>query len=306
MTQSQARILVVDDQMTNIELIAEIFGDDYEVLFAMDGEKALEIAVKENPDVILLDVMMPDMDGYEVCRRLKREALTQAIPVIFITGIQDEEGEFIGLDLGAADYVTKPFRPTVVKMRVKNQVELKQAREQLTQMVTTDAMTGLANRRCFDDVLSLEHARHARSGAELSVIMLDVDHFKLFNDSYGHVRGDDCLQQVARAIDGVVVRATDLVARYGGEEFVCILPGTSLVGAIAIAEKIRLAIMALAIPHGASSAASCVTASLGVFTTCCDLDTSVLNIVAQADEQLYAAKSGGRNRVGYFAANAIA
>lgn len=297
MTQAQPRILVVDDRMTNIEVIADIFGDDYEVLFAMDGEKALEIAAAENPEVILLDVMMPGMDGHEVCRRLKAERLTKGIPVIFITALGDEEAEMRGLELGAADYVTKPFRPSVVKMRVKNQIELKHAREQLTRLAITDGLTGLANRRHFDDVLALEYARHARAGAELSLILLDVDHFKLFNDTYGHVSGDDCLRQVARSIDSIIVRSSDLAARYGGEEFVCILPETSQDGAVAIAEKIRQGIMTLALPHSASCAADCVTASLGVVTARCVPGKSVLHIVAQADEQLYAAKSGGRNRV---------
>ena len=140
-------------------------------------------------------------------------------------------------------------------------------------------------------------AIHTRSGAELSLILLDIDHFKAYNDTYGHVGGDDCLRQVARTIDNIIVRATDLAARYGGEEFVCVLPETDQAGAFAIAEKIRQCIMSLGIPHSASSAADCVTASLGVVTARCAPGKSALNIVAQADEQLYAAKSGGRNRV---------
>jgi diguanylate cyclase (GGDEF)-like protein len=294
---TQARILVVDDQLTNIELIADIFGDDYEVLFATEGAKALEIAATEKPELILLDVMMPGMDGYEVCRRLKAKHLTERIPVIFITALGDEEAESRGLESGAVDYVTKPFHPSVIKMRVKNQIELKHAREELTRRAITDGLTGLANRRHFDDVLAREYDRHARSGEELSLILLDIDHFKAYNDTYGHVSGDDCLRQVARAIENGIVRSTDLAARYGGEEFVCILPDTSQAGALAIAEKIRLGVMELAIPHKASSAAGCVTASLGIVTTRCVPGKSVLHIVAQADEQLYAAKSGGRNRV---------
>jgi diguanylate cyclase (GGDEF)-like protein len=291
------RILVVDDQLMNIELIAGIFDDDHEVLFALNGERALEIAAAENPQVILLDVMMPDMDGYEVCRRLKAERLTKDIPVIFITALDDGDAETRGLDLGAADYVTKPLRPNVVRTRVKNQIELKLAREQLTRLAITDGLTGLSNRRCFDEALTLEHARHIRSGEEMSLILLDIDHFKAFNDTYGHVAGDDCLRQVARVIDNVIVRATDLTARYGGEEFVCILPGTDYAAAVAIAEKMRHGIMSLAIPHGASSTGACVTASLGVVTAHCAPEQSALIVVAHADAQLYAAKSGGRNRV---------
>lgn len=297
MTQPQPRILVVDDRLTNIELIADIFGEEYEVLFATEGEKALEIAATENPGVILLDVMMPGMDGYEVCRRLKANHRTEEIPVIFITALGDEEAETRGLELGAVDYVAKPFRPAVVKMRVKNQIELKLAREQLTRLAITDGLTGLANRRHFDNVLTLEYARHSRSGSELSLIMLDIDQFKAYNDTYGHIKGDDCLRQVAHAIGSAVGRPPDLAARYGGEEFVCILPETNQAGAVVVADRIRKAIIALAIPHGASNVADCVTASLGVVTTRCVQGKSVLNIVAQADEQLYAAKCGGRNRI---------
>ncbi|MCK9389074.1 MAG: diguanylate cyclase [Sulfuritalea sp.] len=294
---TQHRILVVDDQRTNIELIAGVFGDDCEVLFALNGERALAIAATENPQVILLDVMMPEMDGYEVCRRLKAERLTRDIPVIFVTALDDGEAETRGLELGAADYVAKPVRPAVVKVRVKNQIELKAAREQLTRLAITDGLTGLSNRRCFDEALAMEYARHIRSGEILSLILLDIDHFKAFNDTYGHVLGDDCLRRVARAIDDVIVRTTDLAARYGGEEFVCILPGTDQAGAVVIAEKIRQGIMDLAIPHRASSAEACVTASFGVSSARCVPGESALNLVAHADERLYAAKAGGRNRV---------
>lgn len=297
MTTKQQRILLVDDELSNIEVLADIFDDDYEVLFATEGEKALEIAATGQPDVILLDVMMPGMDGHEVCRRLKMERQTAGIPVIFITGLSDVAAETKGLELGAMDYVSKPFSPAVVKIRVRNQIELKCAREQLTKLASTDGLTGLANRRRFDEVLAQEYTRHARSAGELSLIMLDVDHFKAYNDTYGHVSGDDCLRQIAGVINRSVIRVTDLAARYGGEEFVCVLPETNQKGALAIAEKIRLGIIALSIPHSGSSAASHVTASLGVVTTRCFPEKSALNIVAQADEQLYKAKASGRNRV---------
>lgn len=296
MTKRQ-RILVVDDEPTNIEVLADIFDDDYEILFATEGGKALEIAATAQPDVILLDVMMPIMDGHEVCRRLKMDRQTAGIPVIFITGLSDVAAETRGLELGAMDYVTKPFSPAVVKIRVRNQIELKCAKEQLIKLASTDGLTGLANRRRFDEMLAQEYARHTRSGAELSLIMLDVDHFKAYNDTYGHVSGDDCLRQIAGVIDGAIVRVSDMAARYGGEEFVCVLPETDQNGARTIAEKIRLGIIALAIPHSGSSAASHVTASLGVVTARCFPEKSPLNIVAQADEQLYKAKSGGRNRI---------
>jgi diguanylate cyclase (GGDEF)-like protein/hemerythrin-like metal-binding protein/PAS domain S-box-containing protein len=184
----------------------------------------------------------------------------------------------------------------VTERRLAKQA-LEDSNRLLETMSVTDPLTGLANRRCFDEVLNREHARHLRSGAELSLIMLDIDHFKAFNDSYGHVHGDECLQQVARSIANCTVRAADLAARYGGEEFACILPETGHSGAVAIAEKIRLAIMALAIPHNASSTADCVTASLGVVTIRCSADKPATEIIGLTDTMLYKAKSGGRNRV---------
>ena len=294
--KSRPRILVIDDEPSNIDLLADIFSSTYEVLTAEEGMGGLEIAVTSMPDLILLDVMMPGIDGYEVCRRLKAEPLTSAIPVIFVTGLGDDASETHGLELGAVDFVTKPICPATVRVRVGNHIALKLAQDQLTRMATTDGLTGLANRRRFDEVLEMEYSRHTRSGDDLSLILMDVDHFKLFNDTYGHVAGDDCLRQVAKAIGGSVIRVTDIAARYGGEEFACILPMTNQEGAVAIAEKVRQSVSQLSIPHSHSSAADHVTVSLGVVTTKCISGRSAMNIVALADEQLYAAKQSGRNQ----------
>jgi len=176
-------------------------------------------------------------------------------------------------------------------------VQLEDIRQKLETLSITDALTGLANRRHFDEVLTKEYYRHVRSGHELSLILLDIDHFKAFNDNYGHVKGDECLQQVAKVIADYSNRAADLAARYGGEEFVCILPDTDLDGAVIIAEKIRLGIQALAIPHTGSNIAECVTASFGVVALECISDGSPIDIVTKADELLYKAKSLGRNRI---------
>ncbi len=293
-----ARILVVDDEPVNIELIADIFEQEHEVLFAVNGEQALKLAATSAPDVILLDVVLPGMDGFEICSRLKADPLTRDIPVIFITSLGDTAAETKGLELGAMDYIAKPINPPVVRMRVSNQIELKRARDQLAQLASTDGLTGLANRRCFDETLAQEYARHVRSGDELALIMLDIDHFKLFNDTYGHVRGDECLRAVAAELKASLHRATDLAARYGGEEFICILPeAKSEPGARAVAERIRQAIADLNIPHGSAFTADHVTVSLGVVITHCDQTSTPDKIVARADEQLYRAKSQGRNQV---------
>ncbi|MDZ7641189.1 MAG: PleD family two-component system response regulator [Desulfurivibrio sp.] len=294
---NQAKILVVDDEISNIELLAEIFSDDYEVLFATSGAKALELAVQARPDLILLDVVMPEMDGFEVCSRLKSERSTADIPVIFVTGIGDQKSEVRGLELGAADYVTKPINPPVVLVRVRNQLELKEARDQLLRLAVTDGLTGLANRRHFDEVLQREYARQIRSGGNLSLLLMDVDCFKHYNDNYGHLKGDDCLREIARVLAGIFCRATDLPARYGGEEFVCLMPDTDSAGAWQMAERIRKEIASLEIPHGHSPVASHITVSIGVATGPCCRQHSPLHLIARADEQLYQAKDAGRNRV---------
>jgi two-component system sensor histidine kinase/response regulator len=290
-------ILVVDDDSSSFELLTDTFSSGYEVLFATDRAAALEIAARRVPDVVLLDVRMPAIDGYEVCRRLKAGEPTADIPVIFVTGANDVAAETRGLELGAADYIAKPIHPATVRARVNNQIKFKAAQDKLTQLATTDGLTGLANRRRFDEMFAYEYARHMRSGTQLSLILLDIDHFKAFNDNYGHVCGDDCLRQVAQAIGGKMVRATDLAARYGGEEFIFLLPETNLQGATAFGEKVRRSISDLAMQHGHSSTASHVTASLGVVSARCVAGRTISDLISQADQQLYAAKAGGRNRI---------
>ncbi|MBA3007843.1 MAG: diguanylate cyclase [Proteobacteria bacterium] len=183
------------------------------------------------------------------------------------------------------------------KRLIDLQNDIVEKNRELEALSITDGMTGIANRRRFDEVLTQEHAWHARSGAKLSLILLDVDHFKAFNDNYGHVQGDECLRQIARVIADCTSRPADLAARYGGEEFACILPETDNNGAIAIAEKIRCGIIALALPHKCSSVADVVTVSLGVVTVRCTTGASAVDIIIQVDELLYQAKSSGRNRV---------
>ncbi|MFC7066919.1 response regulator [Brucella rhizosphaerae] len=193
----RATVLIVDDEVSNIEIMNAVLEDHYEICFATSGEQALEVARSVLPDLILLDVMMPGLDGYEVCVRLKNDRLLADVPVIFTTGLDDQEAEVRGLSLGAIDYVTKPINPVVLRARVSNHIELKRLRDQLAQMAVTDALTGLSNRRQLEVILAGEISRLAPSGAWLSVIMLDIDFFKLFNDTYGHPEGDRCIAMVA-------------------------------------------------------------------------------------------------------------
>lgn len=288
-------LLLVDDEPTNVALLARIFDPDYEILAATSGTRALALAVEQIPDLILLDVVLPDMDGYQVLKTLKQHPITSDIPVIFVTARNDHVDEAHGLELGAVDYVTKPISPLVVQMRVRNHLELKRARDLLARQAHFDTLTGLANRRHFDEKMETELRRSHRMREPLSLILIDVDHFKQFNDRYGHQAGDDCLREVAGAIAGSLNRPADLAARYGGEEFACVLPGSALDGAERVAEAVRLAILGLNIPHVGSPHLN-VTASLGVASCRPDPDTAARTLIQTADACLYKAKASGRNR----------
>jgi diguanylate cyclase (GGDEF)-like protein len=291
-------ILVVDDEHLYLELIADILGDDYKVLVADEGMTGMEIAVENLPQLILLDLMMPGIDGFEVYRCLKADPRTCEIPVIFITGMGDVATETKGLKMGAVDYINKPINPDLVKARVNTQVNFKLMRDKLVTLAATDGLTSLANRFHFDGMLAYEYARHLRSGEELALIMLDIDNFKAFNDTYGHISGDECLREVAKAMTRTVSRTTDLVARYGGEEFAVLLPDTSLRGAVVIAERVRTCIGDLILPQRDAKAGR-ITASLGVVSGTFLTGSSIVDVLAEADIQLYTAKAGGRNRVSF-------
>jgi len=295
--EPQASILVVDDSPENLQVISAVLKEHYKVKVAINGERALALATAaEPPDLILLDVMMPGMDGYEVCTRLKHNPATARIPVLFISSRDEEEDEARGLSLGAIDYIVKPIRPSIVQARVRNHIDLKRSRDLLERLTTQDHLTGISNRRRFDDYLAAEWRRAAREQTPLSLIAIDIDHFKAFNDHYGHPRGDHCLIHVARALASCVTRTTDLVARCGGEEFACVLPATDSAGAEKLAEQMRAGILAQCLEHAHSSTHSHVTISLGVATTVPQADEPVQALIDLADAALYEAKSAGRNR----------
>jgi diguanylate cyclase (GGDEF)-like protein len=290
-------VLVVEDDATIQAMLRAVLVEECEVQCVGRGAEALNFAGISDPDLILLDVGLPDMDGLEVCRQLKAMPRLAPVPVIFLTSQSSPDAEVEGLTAGGIDYITKPVNPPILKARVHNHIELKRSRDALERMARLDGLTGLANRRTFDDMMAREWRRLARVGHPLSVIMMDVDNFKQFNDTYGHAEGDVCLQQVARAAAGALQRPADVVARYGGEEFIALLPDTTLVGAIAVAEAIRAAVSGLKIPHAGSTCADHVTLSLGVASAVPQPDGVPKPLIEAADEQLYAAKSAGRNRV---------
>lgn len=292
------QILIVDDTPANIQILAEALRNDYRVKVAPSGKAALELIAKQGlPDLILLDVMMPEMDGYEVCRRIKGELASKNLPVIFVTAKTDTVDEELGLRLGAVDYITKPFHLPIVLARVRNHIQLKLKTDLLEQHALLDGLTGIPNRRGFDETFDVEWKRALRSGRPLALIMADIDFFKQYNDHYGHGAGDDCLRKVAGAMSAAVTRPGDLVARYGGEEFVVLMPDTEAEGARLIAERIRELVEAQAIPHEASAAAPVVTLSLGVAFLIPDATLVSARLLEIADQRLYRAKVAGRNRV---------
>lgn len=296
--EKAGRILIVDDERSNIRVLADFLQKEYDVIEAQSGEEALKAANgPQLPDLILLDIRMPDIDGYEVCRRLKADSRTMHIPIIFVTALDAIDDEAKGFDFGAVDYMTKPLNPLIVKARVKTHLQLKQKTDLFDRMASIDALTEIANRRSFDMTLEKEILRAARDGAFLSLILMDIDFFKKFNDLYGHAAGDECLRKVAKAVAGVVKRASDFVARYGGEEFAMILPGTDLKGAIHVAESVRRAVVELNISHADSDIAEYVSLSLGVATVAADKATQSIDLFNSADAYLYQAKDKGRNRV---------
>ena len=291
------RLLVVDDQPVNIQALYQTFSADHQVLMATTGEQAIDLCASKSPDLVLLDIEMPGMDGYEVCRRLKAEAATRDIPVIFVTAHRDEAAETRGLDAGAVDFISKPINPAIVRARVRIHLTLKTQSDLLRKWVYVDGLTGVHNRRYFDERLDTEWSRANRLDTPLSVVLMDVDFFKRFNDRYGHQAGDQCLRRVAAAMKASLKRPSDLVARYGGEEFVCLLPDTPLAGALKVAEEARAHVHALQIEHADSTVVPVITVSLGVCSKPAGPVASAAALLRQADIQLYQAKTQGRHRV---------
>lgn len=292
--RGRGRVLLVDDVAANIRVLARLLAPEFEVLAATRADEALRLADQRRPDLILLDVEMPDMDGYALCTALQQNPRTAAIPVIFVTARQDEEDEVRGLRLGAVDYITKPYSEAIVRARVRTHMELKRYRDLLQNRSYIDGLTGVANRRRFDDFL----AQTLREGAgSTALLLLDVDHFKAYNDALGHLAGDECLKRVAQELSHCVRHDCDLLARYGGEEFAFVLPGADRAAALAVAERVRERLAILALPHPASAVSAVVTVSIGGATTPTGERIEASALVERADRALYRAKSAGRDRV---------
>ncbi len=297
MLPERPTLLIVDDHRSNLLLLHAIFKADYNVCLANSGREALAFCQERQPDLILLDVLMPEMGGYSVCQRLKNDPLTQDIPVIFVSAKNDPLEEARGLDVGGVDFISKPFHVRVVQARVRTHLTLKYQSDVLRSMALVDGLTGVGNRRHFDATLDAEWRRCVRAGQALSLILVDVDFFKGYNDHYGHQAGDTCLQAIASVLKVRFTRSHDMVARYGGEEFVCILPDTSLEGAEKKANELERAVRALSIMHEESDIFGVVTISVGVAVAHPAKGKNPSDLVACADSQLYLAKRSGRGQV---------
>lgn len=297
-TANKSNILVVDDKYENLRYLASFLSNQgYAVRPVPNGKLALSGAQAILPDLILLDINMPEMDGYEVCRRLKAAPETKDIPVIFLTAVYDAEDVVKGFETGAVDYVTKPFNQEILLARIKTHLALREKTKLLHALSTTDGLTEIANRRRFNDFLESEWKRCLRAKTPVSLVMADIDYFKLYNDRYGHQKGDDVLKKIADTIKCYSNRASDLTARYGGEEFAVILGNTDVDTAKTIAGRTCLGVEKLNIPHESSKVKGVVTASFGVCSMIPEGQTEPGELIARADKQLYKAKENGRNRV---------
>lgn len=305
--QSKPSILIVDDA----ELIRELLSINltrfgYETTVVADGQQALELIQVSNFDIVLLDIIMPDMHGIEVLKRIRRQYEVIELPVIMVTAV-DESAEIVkALECGANDYITKPIDLPVVLARLKTHLALKNITQQLeeknkmlAQLATTDELTGIPNRRVINQYLEHEWERAIRYHTSISIIFIDIDYFKAYNDTYGHKAGDTALRTIAIALPSVVRRKIDLVARYGGEEFVIILPDTDLEQTVHIAEQIRIKVEQLAIPHKKSRISDHITVSSGVNHQLPVNGETIQHLLNLADERLYKAKAAGRNQVIY-------
>ena len=294
------RILIVEDVQLNAQILLNLLRDEYDLRVASNGLEALAMVKEQMPDLILLDIVMPEMDGYEVCAELQGNPNTRDIPILFLTALEGDQNEAYGIELGAMDYIRKPFNVPVVKAKIRNHLELKRYKDILKRDSRVDGLTRIPNRRRFDEAYSEECSRAARNKTPLAVLMMDLDLFKAYNDTYGHLQGDDVLKLVAKTLYNTLHRPGDLIARWGGEEFVALLPETDLDGACQVAERLRLAVFALQIPHEASSFDQYLTISVGVASSDDHDYKSYCNLLQKADEAVYRAKSNGRDTVAVY------
>jgi diguanylate cyclase (GGDEF)-like protein len=290
---SPRTILIIEDSKLMREALSATIGDLGDVVLAVDGRSGLEKALEIKPSVILLDIVLPDIDGFTVCEGLKKDDRTKHIPVIIMTGLNSTKAELKGLALGAADFFRKPFESEIVRARVRTQLELVKAREELVYMAMVDPLTSCFNRRHFMNAADVELSRRKRHSYGLVVAVLDVDHFKKINDTYGHEAGDLVLKEIANCCKDTV-RFEDTLGRIGGEEFAVLLPEADVDGAYAVLERMREKIAGIKYSHNGHIFQ--VTVSIGL-TEVEYKDVAINNALDRADQALYQAKSKGRDTV---------
>lgn len=329
MMLQKPEILIVDDRPENLITLEQLLESfDIELVKATSGEEALAHTLDHNFALVLLDVQMPGMNGYEVAELMRGNRRTRNIPIIFVTAESNADTNiFKGYEAGAVDYLLKPLNEYIFRSKVgvfielfvqkealrqktlefdqklaeleELQQQLEETNEQLLMLSTTDGLTGLMNKRKYEEIFRDEWQRASRTNTCLSLVMMDIDHFKSYNDSFGHHTGDDCLRTVADALSKMELRQLDKVARIGGEEFAIVLPDTDKEGAELVAERVRTTIEALQIPHSSESARLWVTASLGFSTIWPTKDLNPRSLVEAADNALYESKRRSRNCVSY-------
>jgi len=289
-------VLITDDEEFNVEILSDVLSSSYNVQIARNGESAFELATKTPPDLILLDVIMPDMSGFDLITKLKKAEITRKIPVIFVASHTDPAEEEKGLFLGAVDYIAKPFNRAIVKARVNTHIKIIDQMRTIEHIGLVDTLTEIANRRGFDERFKTEWGRAIREQAHISYMMMDIDLFKKYNDTYGHQQGDVALARFAETAESTLNRSTDFIARWGGEEFVVLLQNTNIEGTAKVAEKIRKNIEDMVITTETGEE-TCITVSIGVTSIIPTTATSQCDFLNSADKALYKAKASGRNRV---------
>lgn len=291
----KARILIVEDDDTSARIISEAISGFYHIDIVNSGDAAIEFCKTTLPDLILMDIEMPSMDGLTACKVLKQQGSTRFVPVVIITAHTELTYEDLSWEAGCADFIAKPFSPVALRHRINHHLEVKLLTDKFKRLASIDGLTGLQNRHAFNQYLAEQIRLSVRMNRPIGLLMIDIDLFKEFNDTYGHLGGDDCLQRIAIAMSESLVRPTDYIARYGGEEFVVLLPDTCIEGATIVANRLLMAVQDLAIPHQ-SSPEEIITISIGV-TSCCTPDIDKNSLIQQADILLYKAKNDGRNRI---------
>lgn len=294
------RILIIDDSMFAVKILTDILKDTYRVISAENGLKGIELARKQQPALILLDIEMPGMNGFEVLKILKEDKLTKAIPVIFLTGVIDSEYEERGFLCGAVDYIVKPYNSNVVKVRVKTHINLAEYSRKIEKQLNIDTLTDVFNRRGLEKYIKEAMRKAVEEELRFNCIMFDIDYFKKINDTYGHLQGDRVLQQVATILKNCIPREKGYVARYGGEEFAIIIPAVNSMEIKAVMSRIYEQISLAQIPNENSKISPCLTISSGGAGRVLRRAEEALDIVKLADEMLYKSKNSGRNRFTWF------